>query len=88
MTAVPGLPLRGNSIRTPSCATSALPDGDGYDVARKLRQDGLLQHTRLVALSGYAQPEDRQRAHDAGFDAHIPKPASLDALLAVLAKDS
>jgi CheY-like chemotaxis protein len=38
-----------------------------------------------VALSGYAQPEDRERAHDAGFGAHIPKPPDLDDLLAELA---
>jgi CheY-like chemotaxis protein len=41
-----------------------------------------------VALSGYAQPEDRQRAHDVGFDANIPKPPDFDDLLAALAKDS
>lgn len=62
-----------------------LPDMDGFDVARTLRCDGQLRHARLVALSGYAQPEDRQRAHDAGFDAHIPKPPDLDDLLAALA---
>jgi CheY-like chemotaxis protein len=45
-----------------------LPDMDGYEVARALRRDGALRATRLVAPSGYALPEDRQRAHDAGFD--------------------
>jgi PAS domain S-box-containing protein len=62
-----------------------LPDVDGYEVARTLRHDGALRGTRLVALSGYAQPEDRQRARDAGFDAHVPKPPDLDELLHVLA---
>lgn len=64
-----------------------LPDVDGYDVARMLQRDGSLRGTRLVALSGYAQPEDRQRARDAGFDAHLAKPVELDTLLTVLAKD-
>jgi CheY-like chemotaxis protein len=41
-----------------------------------------------VALTGYAQPEDRQRSRDAGFDAHLAKPVELDELIAALAKDS
>jgi PAS domain S-box-containing protein len=65
-----------------------LPDLDGYDIARALRADDALRATRLVALSGYAQPEDRQRARDAGFDAHIPKPPDFDELMKVLANDS
>jgi PAS domain S-box-containing protein len=64
-----------------------LPDVDGYDVARTLRQDGPLRGTRLVALSGYAQPEDRRRARDAGFDAHLVKPVDLDELMRVLNED-
>ena len=65
-----------------------LPDVDGYEVARTLRRDGPLRLTRLVAVSGYAQPEDRQRSRDAGFDAHIPKPADLHEVLALVARDS
>jgi CheY-like chemotaxis protein len=51
-----------------------LPDIDGYEVARELRMTSRLVATRLVALSGYAQPEDRQRSQEAGFDAHLVKP--------------
>jgi two-component system CheB/CheR fusion protein len=51
-----------------------LPDHDGYEVARRLRNldglDGLL----LVALSGYGQEEDLRRAREAGFDLHLLKP--------------
>jgi CheY-like chemotaxis protein len=65
-----------------------LPDIDGYEVARTLRRDGPIRGKRLVALTGYAQPEDRQRSRDAGFDAHIAKPPDLDDLLAALAKDT
>jgi PAS domain S-box-containing protein len=61
-----------------------LPDIDGYEVARAVRGDPSLASTRLVALSGYAQPEDRQRALDAGFDAHIAKPLAPDGLLGAL----
>ena len=65
-----------------------LPDMDGYEVARALRREGSLEGTRLVALTGYAQTEDRQRAFEAGFDAHLPKPPDVDALRSVLASDS
>jgi len=61
-----------------------LPDLDGYELARALRSQGLTS-TRLIALSGYAQPEDRQRAREAGFDDHISKPPSMDVLLAAVA---
>jgi PAS domain S-box-containing protein len=57
-----------------------LPDMSGYDVARALRSDGTLRTTRLIALTGYAQPEDRQRAREAGFDGHLPKPPDIEEL--------
>jgi two-component system CheB/CheR fusion protein len=57
-----------------------LPDIDGYEVARAVRRDDALRGTRLVALSGYAQLEDRQRAREAGFDAYIAKPADIGEL--------
>jgi signal transduction histidine kinase len=62
-----------------------LPDLDGYEVARSLRADDALRGTRLVALSGYAQPEDRERARQAGFDAHVAKPPDTDVLMDVVA---
>jgi PAS domain S-box-containing protein len=52
-----------------------LPGMDGYEVARAIRADASLAGIRLVAVSGYAQPEDRARASSAGFDAHVAKPA-------------
>jgi PAS domain S-box-containing protein len=61
-----------------------LPDADGHEVARTLRADGALRATRLIALSGYAQPEDRERAAEAGFDEHVAKPVPIDVLLAAL----
>ncbi|MHB8875113.1 MAG: hybrid sensor histidine kinase/response regulator, partial [Myxococcaceae bacterium] len=57
-----------------------LPGMDGYDVARALRADQSLYRTSLIALTGYARPEDRQRATEAGFDGHLAKPPSLGAL--------
>ena len=53
-----------------------LPGIDGYEVARRLRasQASLGVQWRLIALTGHGQPEDIQRARDAGFDTHLVKP--------------
>ncbi len=60
-----------------------LPGMDGYQVARELRarEGGAL---RLVALSGYAQPEDVERAIEAGFDAHVAKPPDPERLASLV----
>ncbi|WP_437774449.1 hybrid sensor histidine kinase/response regulator [Sorangium sp. So ce1097] len=63
-------------------------DMSGYCVARALRGDSALRATRMVALTGYGQDDDRRLAHAAGFDAHLTKPvtqAMLERLLAELA---
>lgn len=61
-----------------------LPGIDGYELARRLR--GSQQPAlRLVAITGWGQDHDRARARDAGFDAHLTKPAEPDAVLAVIA---
>jgi two-component system CheB/CheR fusion protein len=58
---------------------------DGYGLARAFRADPELPEAFLIALTGYGQDEDRRRALEAGFDAHLTKPADLDALLGLLA---
>ena len=60
-----------------------LPGLDGYQVARQIRAV-LGDAVFLVALSGYALEEDRQRAQAAGFNAHLPKPVELEELNRVL----
>jgi CheY-like chemotaxis protein len=50
-----------------------------------LRAEETLKGTRLVALSGYALPDDLQRAAAAGFEKHLAKPPSMELLEAVLA---
>jgi CheY-like chemotaxis protein len=50
-----------------------LPGFDGYEVARRVRRL-VGRAIRLVALTGYGRPEDRARAREAGFDAHLVKP--------------
>lgn len=57
-----------------------LPDMSGYKVAKLIRKDSELQDTYLIALSGYAQPEDLERSKEAGFDRHLSKPVSLETL--------
>ncbi|HET7730230.1 MAG TPA: ATP-binding protein [Usitatibacter sp.] len=57
-----------------------LPDLTGYEVARRLRGDPETRGIRLVALTGFGRDDDMQRARDAGFDAHVAKPASPEAL--------
>ncbi len=57
-----------------------LPGMDGYDVARAIRGHPGLRDVHLVAVSGYALPEDVRRAKEAGFEQHLPKPPSLEQL--------
>jgi PAS domain S-box-containing protein len=61
-----------------------LPDMSGYAVARALRADAALDTAYLVALTGYASPDDVRRATEAGFDRHLAKPPNLDALQELL----
>ena len=60
-----------------------LPGLDGYEVARRLRA-AMGKSIRLVARTGYGQPEDRERAFDAGFDMHLVKPVDRDQLAVAL----
>lgn len=62
-----------------------LPEIDGYEVARKLRELPGGRDMFLVALTGYGQPEDRRRAAEAGFDAHWVKPVAPEALERMIA---
>jgi signal transduction histidine kinase/CheY-like chemotaxis protein len=61
-----------------------LPEMNGYDLARAIRA----RHAGpvLVALTGYGQPEDTQRAGEAGFDAHLVKPVDIAKLRTLLAR--
>jgi len=58
-----------------------LPDLDGYEVARRLRQDPGTRHIPLLALTGYGQQRDKERAGMAGFDAHLVKPVASNDLM-------
>lgn len=62
-----------------------LPGLDGYEVANRIREQPDNLHTLLIALTGYGQPTDRDRAFEAGFDHHLVKPAAFGKLQAILA---
>ena len=64
-----------------------LPGMDGYEVARRLRDDGELAAgiALLVAVTGYAEDDARRRSQEAGFDHHLVKPVDPDGVLALLA---
>lgn len=61
-----------------------LPDIDGYEVARRTRASTSIDQPRIIALTGYGQPEDRRQAFEAGFDYHMVKPVATDDLLKYL----
>ena len=63
-----------------------MPVVDGYEVARRIRQEPWGEAVVLVALTGWGQPGDRQRTRDAGFDEHFVKPVDVDRLRAFLAE--
>jgi PAS domain S-box-containing protein len=62
-----------------------LPKLDGYEVAKKLRQQLVLKNVVLVAMTGYGQESDRQRSREAGFNYHLVKPVDQKQLSEVLA---
>jgi PAS domain S-box-containing protein len=64
-----------------------LPGMSGFDVARAFRSDPALRRARLVAVSGYALPEDRKEAVEAGFERHVAKPADPDEIERLLAPE-
>ncbi len=63
-----------------------LPGMDGYEVCRRLRAEGFAA-TRIIAMTGYGQDKDKQRAMEAGFDLHTVKPVEFSKLKAILAAE-
>jgi CheY-like chemotaxis protein len=61
-----------------------LPQMDGYEIARRLRADPAAKRLHLIALTGYGQERDRERAREAGFDTHLVKPADIEAVNQIL----
>ncbi|MGE0548132.1 MAG: ATP-binding protein [Kofleriaceae bacterium] len=63
-----------------------LPSVDGYELARRIRSRTGPSVPHLIALTGYGQASDKERALRAGFDAHLVKPVEIDALQALMAE--
>jgi signal transduction histidine kinase len=57
-----------------------MPGRSGYDIARSLRQRRDARALGIVAVTGWGQPEDRERTRAAGFDEHLVKPPQLEAI--------
>ncbi|HVL37513.1 MAG TPA: ATP-binding protein [Burkholderiales bacterium] len=62
-----------------------LPRMNGYDTCRAMRAEPWGREATIVALTGWGQEEDQRRCTEAGFDAHLLKPADPDALMRLLA---
>ena len=65
-----------------------LPVMDGYELARRVREDRRFARTVLVAVTGYGQKRDRAQAREAGFDAHLVKPVDLRAIEEIIAREA
>jgi CheY-like chemotaxis protein len=61
-----------------------LPGMSGYDLARQIRELTASSPVILIAATGYGQSEDRDRAHQAGFDHHLTKPVDCVGLLELI----
>jgi CheY-like chemotaxis protein len=62
-----------------------LPALDGFEVAKRIRQQPVLNDVVLVAMTGYGQESDRQRSLEAGFDHHLVKPTKFEKVQEILA---
>jgi len=62
-----------------------MPKTNGYDAARRMRAESWGKSIHLVALTGWGQEGDRLRAEEAGFDAHLVKPVSPEAVMQQIA---
>lgn len=61
-----------------------MPDMDGYELCRRLRQDPKYRQVKIIALTGWGAESDRQKSKAAGFDVHLTKPVDLDAIEQIL----
>ena len=62
-----------------------LPGLDGFEVAKRIRQQPALHNIVLVAMTGYGRETDRQRSQEAGFDHHLVKPVDFGEVQQILA---
>ena len=63
-----------------------MPRLNGFEAARRIREQPWGKEMVLVALTGWGQNDDRRRSKEAGFDHHLVKPLDFTALLKLLAE--
>jgi CheY-like chemotaxis protein len=63
-----------------------MPIMDGYEVCRRLREDAALNGMRIVAQTGWGDPETRRQTIEAGFDVHLTKPLDLSEVKDIIEK--
>jgi two-component system CheB/CheR fusion protein len=64
-----------------------LPDMTGYELARRIRAVPAMDHALLIAITGYGEESDNGRSGEAGFDYHLVKPVSIEAVMAIIGAD-
>jgi len=65
-----------------------MPQLNGFELAAAIRREAWGRHTRIIALTGWGQEEDKQQARSAGFDAHLTKPVDPEVLKSLLVPNS
>jgi two-component system CheB/CheR fusion protein len=65
-----------------------MPGMDGFTLATRLRAIPAYRSAKLIALTGYGQPEDLERIESSSFDHHLVKPAPMRELSRVLEEDA
>jgi len=65
-----------------------LPEVDGWELARRLRQIDGLGQVRIIALTGYGSEVDRERSREAGIDVHLLKPVEISQLTRLFSSTS
>ena len=65
-----------------------LPEVDGWELARRLRQINGLGQVRIIALTGYGSEVDRERSREAGIDVHLLKPVEISQLTRLFSSTS
>ncbi len=63
-----------------------MPEMDGFELIGEVRRNEATRELRAIAMSGYGRRTDARRALEAGFDAHLPKPASIEELKSAIAR--
>ena len=63
-----------------------LPNLDGYEVARRLRQEENAHRSLIIAISGYGQEEDVRRSREAGIDHYLIKPVDIGTISSLIAQ--